>query len=421
MKINVAKTVVALFVFSIASAIGVLPTSHVAPVFRTGDTKIVQYGSSTFLNTPQLTVEMWVYLPQSTINDFDTQLVTFLSCDVWSTAFVFSSGQAFFSSRGQANQYFASDTPISGDQWVHVAFVADRPDHPEDDRQPHTHYINGVLSPFSSSTDEERKEAWAAGDGTPVILDGFDPRFGLSTFPAYVDDIRVWSELRTGAQSASYIDPQAALPASLMLWITFDDGYAPKNDVQYIAEPADPASFPSDADGVADNEDNCPLVENADQADNDQDGLGNACDSTPNGDSGPADADNDGVPDAQDNCPSVANADQADNDQDGLGNACDSTPDNDQDGIGNACDNCPNIANVSQVDADGDGAGDVCDNCPVLSNPGQEDSDSDGVGNACDPTPNGNGGCTTPGCKGNLRQRMCAQLNAGPGNTVSGC
>ena len=46
---------------------------------------------------------------------------------------------------------------------------------------------------------------------------------------------------------------------------------------------------------------------------------------------GPADVDNDGVPDAQDNCPSVANADQADMDHDGLGNACD--PDANGDGV----------------------------------------------------------------------------------------
>ena len=38
------------------------------------------------------------------------------------------------------------------------------------------------------------------------------------------------------------------------------------------------------------------------------------------------DADADGVPDANDNCPAVANADQADTDNDGVGDACD-TPD----------------------------------------------------------------------------------------------
>ena len=38
------------------------------------------------------------------------------------------------------------------------------------------------------------------------------------------------------------------------------------------------------------------------------------------------DADNDGVLDGADNCPNVANADQADNDNDSIGNVCDSTP-----------------------------------------------------------------------------------------------
>ena len=35
--------------------------------------------------------------------------------------------------------------------------------------------------------------------------------------------------------------------------------------------------------------------------------------------------------------------------------------DNDTDGIGNACDNCPDDFNPVQVDTDADGIGDVCD------------------------------------------------------------
>lgn len=38
------------------------------------------------------------------------------------------------------------------------------------------------------------------------------------------------------------------------------------------------------------------------------------------------DDDGDGVPDTNDNCPAVANADQADADEDGVGDACDPTP-----------------------------------------------------------------------------------------------
>ncbi len=92
------------------------------------------------------------------------------------------------------------------------------------------------------------------------------------------------------------------------------------------------------------------------------------------------DDDNDGVLDVDDNCPLIGNANQADSDGDGLGDACD--PDDDNDGILDTDDNCPTTANADQADADGDGIGDVCD----------DDSDNDGVPNAndlCDNTPPG--------------------------------
>ncbi len=51
------------------------------------------------------------------------------------------------------------------------------------------------------------------------------------------------------------------------------------------------------------------------------------CSSGDGGNGGIEDADGDGVADASDNCPNDANADQADNDSDGIGNVCDSSPD----------------------------------------------------------------------------------------------
>lgn len=148
-----------------------------------------------------------------------------------------------------------------------------------------------------------------------------------------------------------------------------------------------------DGDGVNDEQDNCPDVPNASQANNDGDAQGDACD---------PDDDNDGVPDTIDNCSLVVNPDQADNDGDGLGNACD--PDDDNDGILDTVDNCQFASNPDQADHDGDGIGDVCDsdddndgildtvdNCQFAANPDQADFDHDGQGDVCDPDDDNDG------------------------------
>lgn len=71
------------------------------------------------------------------------------------------------------------------------------------------------------------------------------------------------------------------------------------------------------------------------------------------------DTDGDGVIDDADNCPDTANADQADMDNDGIGDVCDD--DIDGDGFINEDDNCPENANPEQTDYDNDGIGDLCD------------------------------------------------------------
>jgi len=84
-----------------------------------------------------------------------------------------------------------------------------------------------------------------------------------------------------------------------------------------------------DNDSIIDSVDNCPNISNANQADNDNDGLGNVCDDTPDGVLPTDDADSDSISDSVDNCPNISNANQADNDNDGLGNVCDDSPDGD--------------------------------------------------------------------------------------------
>eukprot|EP01083_Nonionella_stella_P220679 789297_1 len=90
-----------------------------------------------------------------------------------------------------------------------------------------------------------------------------------------------------------------------------------------------------------------------------------------------ADYDNDGIGDVCDNCPFVHNPDQIDSNNDGHGDDC-----TDANGIPDA---------YSYYDTDGDGIPDHKDNCPEVSNPAQFDHDGDGVGNACDPDIDGDG------------------------------
>lgn len=147
-----------------------------------------------------------------------------------------------------------------------------------------------------------------------------------------------------------------------------------------------------DGDGIDNEVDNCRFAANANQADWNRDGIGDAC----------ADADFDRVVDSLDNCRFKSNPDQRDGDGDGVGDGCD--VDGDGDGICYAApqtivggyppgwpsggcssqnDNCPMTANADQADADGDGRGDLCDSCKNAPDEGL-DTDGDRVDNACD-------------------------------------
>jgi len=58
-----------------------------------------------------------------------------------------------------------------------------------------------------------------------------------------------------------------------------------------------PEEVDSDADGIPDSSDNCPLTFNDDQSDIDGDGIGDVCDDFPNDGNYSSDTDGDGLPD----------------------------------------------------------------------------------------------------------------------------
>jgi hypothetical protein len=246
-------------------------------------------------------------------------------------------------------------------------------------------------------------EEWRSGQDAGT-LDRLDFQYGIGSPPllgaGYVDfnplDFATPANTGTavakdGNAAANRTLMQAEIPVNLadnqgltfrwrpvLLGSNNDDGLA-IDDITVIDVQDD-----ADGEGVPDEIDNCDNDANPDQANNDNDALGDACD---------FDDDNDGDFDSNDNCTTVANADQADTDQDGQGDVCDS--DDDADGLLDASDQCPTVTGPptsngcpapppSTPDFDSDGVADAVDNCVNKANPDQVDLDADGEGDECD-------------------------------------
>jgi hypothetical protein len=146
---------------------------------------------------------------------------------------------------------------------------------------------------------------------------------------------------------------------------------------------------------ICDEVDNCPFKANENQEDDDDDGIGNVCDTgigaeppdcNPNSPCGSPlddskagkDKDKDGVPDSEDNCLNLKNPYDVDTDGDGTYDAQLNT---DNDAFGDPCDD----------DDDNDGILDDNDNCRVVHNTTQDDLDCDGQGDVCDTDRDGDG------------------------------
>lgn len=151
-----------------------------------------------------------------------------------------------------------------------------------------------------------------------------------------------------------------------------DDGTEIKTDKTDPTNPADDM-VDSDGDGVLDVTDNCVGTPNSNQANKDEDALGDACD---------PDIDNDGLPNEVEEQlgtdPYKADTDEGGiNDGDEMEDGThpldptDDHVDSDDDGVIDAHDNCVDTPNEDQADMDSDDIGDACDN----------DIDGDGLDN----------------------------------------
>lgn len=86
------------------------------------------------------------------------------------------------------------------------------------------------------------------------------------------------SSINTAVASGSEVSPTFTQAGTFTVKVTVTDGYGGSLSYSEVLEVETTPPADSDGDGVPDANDNCPKVANADQADIDDDGIGDVCD-----------------------------------------------------------------------------------------------------------------------------------------------
>ena len=175
--------------------------------------------------------------------------------------------------------------------------------------------------------------------GDTALMDS--PAIGASDCEAFDKDVCSVAKKACVAKDISGVTLAGIRAAGESIYpLYFCGGETPTNEPSCVPMRAEYKSGitkdDEDGDGVANDKDNCPNVFNAirklddgKQADTDGDGIGDVCDRCPTDPKNACDnvladdVDGDGIMNGEDNCPLAANAGQADNDGDGIGDACD--------------------------------------------------------------------------------------------------